>query len=79
MVAQQRRVYRIVVAGELDESWAGWLEGFDLHLQTTPQGERRTTLTGAVADQAALRGVLTRIWDMNLALIALERMGDDGG
>jgi hypothetical protein len=33
-----------------------------------------TTLTGPVADQAALRGMLSKIWDLNLALIAVHQI-----
>jgi len=33
-----------------------------------------TILTGAVADQAALRGILSRIWDLNLTLISVNRV-----
>jgi hypothetical protein len=32
-----------------------------------------TTLTGTLPDQAALRGLLSRIWDLNLTLIAVKR------
>ena len=30
-----------------------------------------TLLTGPVADQAALRGLLNKIWDLNLSLISV--------
>jgi len=30
-----------------------------------------TTLTGPVADQAALRGILCKLWDLNLTLISI--------
>jgi len=33
-----------------------------------------TTLTGAVIDQAALRSLLTKIWDLNLTLISVTRV-----
>jgi len=38
-----------------------------------------TTLTGAVADQAALRGVLIKILDLNLVLLSVIRVHDRGG
>jgi hypothetical protein len=31
-------------------------------------------LTGRVADQAALRGILARIWDLNLNVISVIRV-----
>ena len=33
-----------------------------------------TTLTGAVADQSVLRGILNKIWDLNLTLISVNRI-----
>ncbi len=63
----QRRVYQIKVQGRLDESWSGWFD----RLAITVEGNT-TTLTGAVADQAALRGILSRLWDLNLALISVN-------
>ncbi len=63
--------YRITLEGYLDACWADWFAGFTM----TSQGHNGelTVLTGAVADQAALRGLLNQIWDFNLALVAVER------
>jgi len=78
MKTRHGEVYRIVVKGELDENWSMWLSGFNLSLQMAPDGNRLTALTGAVTDQAALRSILIKIWDMNLELIALQRMDENG-
>ena len=32
-----------------------------------------TTMTGPVTDQAALRGILEKIWDLNLTLLSVTR------
>jgi len=69
--ADQPTVYQITIQGRLDESWAGWFSGM-----TITSGDDMTTLTGAVADQSALRGILTRLWDLNLDLISVNR-GED--
>jgi hypothetical protein len=37
-----------------------------------------TTLVGPVVDQAALRGLLCRLWDLNLTLISVRRLAADG-
>jgi len=60
--------YQVQVEGRLDEDWSDWLDDVTL---TYDSGV--TTLTGPVADQAALRGILTRIWDLNLTLISVHR------
>ena len=47
-----------------------------MQITLTPDGE--TTLSGAVADQAALHGLLARIRDLNLTLISVIRIKEVG-
>ena len=61
--------YTITVKGHLDPCWSEWFEG--LTMAYTEAGE--TVLSGSVADQAALHGLLMRIRDLNLTLIAVTR------
>jgi hypothetical protein len=42
------------------------------------EGDDVTALTGAIADQAALHGLLTRIRDLGLPLLSLRRLEDRG-
>jgi len=65
-------VYQITVQGALDPEWAAWLHGLTL-ASTEGDGLTVTTLSGPVADQAALRGILNKLWDLNLTLISVER------
>jgi hypothetical protein len=65
-------LYQITVEGHLDDRWADWFEGMTM-TQQRDKGDI-TLLTGLVADQAALRGLLNQIWDFNLAVIAVERI-----
>ena len=67
-------VYRITVQGRLDEAWSEWLTGLALTTTMDEHGAIVTTLTGEVVDQAALRGLLNRLWDWNLTLIAVTRL-----
>jgi hypothetical protein len=64
--------YQITLEGNLDECWADWFEGLTMTSQRHNGGI--TILTGPVADQAALRGLLNQIWDFNLKLIAVKRL-----
>ena len=70
----QSAVYRIEVAEPLDEDSAVWFDGMEVVLETSADGESVTALTGHVADQAALRGLLAKIWNMNLTVISVFRM-----
>jgi hypothetical protein len=65
-------LYRIQVLGRLDDNWSSWL---DTMAMTYDCGV--TTLTGPIVDQAALRGILSTIWDSNLTLISVQRIGAD--
>ena len=65
-------VYRICVAGRLAADWQPWFDG--LTLSVAAPGE--TQLTGRVADQAALHGMLAKIRDLGLVLVSLERISD---
>lgn len=64
--------YQIKLEGRLDNCWAEWFE--NLTVTTHFQNGDVTLLTGPVADQAALRGLLNQIWDFNLAIIAVTRL-----
>jgi hypothetical protein len=66
--------YQIKIQGRLDESWSDWLEGMAITYESGSEGSSTTTLTGAIMDQAALSGILTRIWSLNLTLISVTRI-----
>lgn len=65
--------YHIRVAGYLDDDFADWFDGLTLSHST----DAETSLTGAVADQAALHGILARIRDLNLTLLSVTRLMDE--
>jgi hypothetical protein len=60
--------YEIRVAGHLDDHWAATLD--DLNLVRLDDGT--TSLTGPLVDQAQLHGVLARIRDLGVPLLALR-------
>ena len=66
----QRAVYQIRVKGNLDHKWSDWFDGFTI----TPQPGDETLLTGPVLDQAALHGLLSKIRDLGLPLLRIERI-----
>lgn len=69
----KREIYRIEVQGRLDERWSEWLDGMEVAYSCASDGLSITTLTGPVVDQVALRGILSKIWDLNLALRSVFR------
>ncbi len=63
-------IHEIRVQGRLDDRWVDWLEGLAL----TRENDGTTTLTGPLADQAALHGVLNTIRDLNLPIVSVRRV-----
>ena len=61
------RVYEIRVQGELTARWSDWFAG--LSVQT---GDGETV----IVDRAALHGVLARIRDLGLPLLAVRALDD---
>jgi hypothetical protein len=67
--------YQIRLLGRLDHSWSCWFEEMAIrHVEGDGSGE--TILTGRFIDQAALRGTLTKLWDLRLTLISVIRFED---
>jgi hypothetical protein len=64
--------YEIRVEGVLDSRWAAWFGG--LRIETD---DAQTIISGSLADQAALHGVLTKIGDLGLSLISVCRLDSD--
>jgi hypothetical protein len=62
-------VYRITVQEKLDNEWSDWLEG-----ATIKNSSDRTTLISPIIDQPALRGILNRMWDLNLTVLSVNRI-----
>lgn len=69
--------YQIVVMGELSTNWADWLGGVLFESHYLSSCSEKTTIVGVVPDQAALRGLLNKLWDMNLILLSVN-LHEDG-
>ena len=65
--------YRLRVAGHLDDHWAPWFGDLTL----TREDDGTTSLTGVVADQAELHGLLTKIRDLGVTLISVDVVDPD--
>lgn len=62
--------YQIRVKGHLDRQWTDWFEG----LSITHEANGETLITGPVADQAALHGLLKKVRDLGIPLISINRV-----
>ncbi len=67
-------IYEITVEECVDPGgWSDWFGEMELSQADGADGRPITVLTGRLSDQAALRGILTRLWDLNLTVISVTR------
>jgi hypothetical protein len=66
--------YEIRVDGVLDARWSAWFDGLRI---SADAGGETTTISGPIRDQAALHGLLSKIRDFGLPLIAVRRIPPD--
>ena len=67
--------YRIRVQGSLEPEWSQRLGGMTVAVWEGPSGARFAELTGPLADEAALKGVLEQLYNLRLPLLGVERVG----
>ena len=67
-------IYHITVQGHLDAGWARWFD----ELTITNAADGTAVLSGPICDQAALHGVLVKIRDLGLPLLAVQRVNNLG-
>ncbi len=58
----------IRVKGQLSQKWSEWFDGVTI----SHSGPEMTVLTGLVADQAALYGIISHLRDLGLQLISVS-------
>jgi len=73
MLEKPSAIYQIMLSGVIDPEWSDWLGALSVRSETGSDGRPYTILVGPVSDQAALRGILIKCWDLNLELVSLEK------
>ena len=71
----EQPIYQIRVKGHLGDHWADWFEG----LTISQEKDGSTLLTGPMADQAALHGLLVKVGNLCLPLLAVNRIALPSG
>ena len=67
--------YEIRIQGALDPRWSDWFEGIEMEVEYASDESATTTIRCPSADQAQLRGMLNKVWDLNLWLISVKPIG----
>jgi hypothetical protein len=65
--------YEIRVKSHLAPRWVAWFDGMSL----THETDGTTSIHGPVVDQAALHGLLQKLWDVGLPLVSVTRVDPD--
>jgi hypothetical protein len=66
----QPMIYQIRIDGHLDGQWTDWFSGLTIALEENG----KTLLTGPLADQAALFGLLKKVRDLGMPLVSVNRI-----
>lgn len=61
--------YEICIEGQMNPNWSEWLDGMTITLLEGSQ----TLLSGPLADQAALLGLLMKLHNFGLLLLSVKR------
>jgi hypothetical protein len=66
-------VYEITIQGIIHERLSDWFDGLEITQGQGPEDKPFTIIKGVIVDQSELRGLLTRLWDLNAVVIALHQ------
>jgi hypothetical protein len=66
-------VYQITVKGHLDSQWSAWFD----NMMISHEANGEAVLRGSLADQSALYGVLAKVRDLGLPLLAVTTVAAD--
>ncbi len=64
--------YRISILGILDKNWSDYCGGMTIEHERDPKRYSMTILTGRLADQSALIGVLNSLYDIGCPILSVE-------
>lgn len=67
-------VYQIKIQGHLEQKWEAWINGRTIKTNNEELTNPITSIITNVPDQAALRGIMTKLWDLNLTVISVSML-----
>lgn len=68
--------YEIRLRGSLNQHWAEWFNGSTVRIESSAKDPSITTIYCQALDQAKLRGILNKLWDLNLKLLSVRKICD---
>ena len=67
-------IYRICIQGTLDKNWSDYCGGMTIEHERDLHQHAVTVMTGRLADQSALVGILTSLHDIGCPILSVERV-----
>ena len=67
-VPDQTSVFQIRIKGHLGHQWTDWFDGMAITLED----DGNTLLTGPVADQSTLHGLIKKVRDLGMPLVSID-------
>ena len=67
-------IYRIRIQGTLDKNWSDYCGGMTIEHENDPHQHAVTVMTGRLADQSALVGILISLHDIGCPILSVERV-----
>ena len=67
-------IYRICIQGILDKNWSDYCGGMTIEQERDPHQRAVTVMTGRLADQSALVGILISLHDIGCPILSVKRM-----
>ena len=68
--------YEIRLRGTLNQHWLEWFNGSAVRIERSEGVPPLTTILVRELDQAKLRGILNKLWDLNLKLVSVRELCD---
>jgi len=78
LTMSQSAEYRICVQGAIERSWSELFDGMRVSYRHVATPNALTVLTGAALDQAALIGLLNRLYGLGLPLVSVQLRHSQG-
>ena len=69
-------VWRIRLDGRVLEDWTQWFNWASVRCVACPDGGWQTVAEGELRDEAALGGLISRMWDMSISVHSVDRVSD---
>lgn len=70
-------LYQICVQGRISDRWSNWFGGLTVTTDESEDGTAVTSVSGVLVDQAALLGLLQKLYSLGCSLLEVKRLHNE--